>query len=115
MATSKQDLVDGLIAARSRHAHRSRTVRATQTGAGLVLLAVAVPLSIVVPELGVPGLLFALRLLADEFDWAARAYASVAWQWDRFRTWFAARPGPVKALVVLALSLVAIVLVVALA
>jgi hypothetical protein len=115
MATSKQDLVDGLIAARSRHADRSRGARIAQTAAGLVLLAVALPLSIVVAELGVPGLLFALRLLADEYDWAARAYATIAWRWERFRVWFAARSGAVKALVLLATSVVALVIVALLA
>jgi hypothetical protein len=115
VAASKQDLVDGLIAARARHAERSRTVRAVQTGAGLMLFVLALPLSLVMPELGVPGLLFALRLLADEYDWAARAYAAIAWQWERFRTWFASRSGAVKALVLVATSIVAIVIIALLA
>jgi hypothetical protein len=115
VAGSRQDLVDALIAARARHAERSRTARFAQTAAGLVLLVLAVPLSLVVPELGIPGVLLALRLLADEFDWAARAYGAIAWQWERFRTWFAGRPGPVKALVVVAMSIVAIIIVVLLA
>jgi hypothetical protein len=109
--TSKQDLVDGLIAARARHGERSRSARLAQTATGFVLLVVATPLSLVVPEFGIPGVLFALRLLADEYDWAARAYASVAWRWERFRAWFAARPGAVKALVVVAASIVILILV----
>jgi hypothetical protein len=113
--SSQQDLVDGLIAARARHADRGPGIRAAQIGAGLSLLVVAIPLSVLVAELGVPALLLALRLLADEFDWAARAYAAVAVRWERFQTWFAARNGAVKVLVLLATSIVAIVLVVALA
>jgi hypothetical protein len=115
VTTSRQDLVDGLIAARDRHAERSRTARAAQTGAGFVLAAVALPLSAVLPELGIPALLLALRLLADEYDWAARAYAAIAWQWERFRTWFASRSGAVKALVLVATSIVAIVIIALLA
>jgi hypothetical protein len=113
--TSRQDLVDGLIAARARHAHRGLGIRAAQVAAGLALLVVAVPLSVLVVELGVPALLLSLRLLADEFDWAARAYASVAIRWERFQAWFMTQNGAVKALVLVATSIVAIVLVVALA
>jgi hypothetical protein len=113
--SDQQDLVDGLIAARARHAHRGLGIRAAQIAAGLALLVVAVPLSILVVELGVPALLLALRLLADEFDWAARAYASVAVRWERFREWFTARNVAVKALVLIATSIVAIVLLIALA
>ena len=113
--TSKQDLVDGLIAARARHADRSRAARLTQITAGFVLLVVAVPLSLVLPEFGIPGMLFALRLLADFYDWAARAYASVAWRWERFRTWFAARPGAIRALLLIATSVVILVIIALLA
>jgi hypothetical protein len=35
-------------------------------------------LSILTPEFGLPLLLFGLRLLALEFDWAARLYTRVA-------------------------------------
>jgi hypothetical protein len=113
--TSQQDLVDGLIAARARHAHRGAGTRIAQVAAGLVLLVVAAVLSVLVLELGVPLLLLALRLLADELDWAARAYASVAVRWERFRGWLARQSGAVRSLVVLATSIVAIALIVALA
>ncbi len=46
--------------------------------AGAVLL---VPL----PELGLPLLLVGLRLLALEYEWAARAYVPVARFWDRVK------------------------------
>ena len=48
------------------------------TLAGAILL---VPL----PELGLPLLLFGLRLLALQFEWAARAYTPVARLWDRLK------------------------------
>jgi hypothetical protein len=115
VATSRQDLVDGLIAARARHAHRSPAVRAAQVLAGLVLLVLGAAMAIVLPEAGVPSLLIALRVLADEFDWAARAYGSIAWQWERLRAWLVTQPGGVRALVILAGSLVAIVLIAILA
>jgi hypothetical protein len=40
--------------------------------------AVAALLSVVAPEFGLPLLFFGLRLLALEFDWAARLYTKVA-------------------------------------
>jgi hypothetical protein len=115
-ATSRQDLIDGLIAARARHPpDRGRGARIGQAALGFVLLVVAVPLTALVVELGVPLLLIALRVLADEFDWAARAFGTVAWQWERFRAWLAAQPGAVRSLVIIATSIVAIVIIALLA
>ena len=54
---------------------------------GLVSILGAI-LLIVVPELGVPLLLLGLRLLAYEFDWAARAYAYMARLLKRLREWY---------------------------
>lgn len=51
----------------------------------------AFPLVIVPPELGIPALLLALRLLAVEFDWAARSYAWVVGRWGRVTAWHRAR------------------------
>lgn len=45
--------------------------------AGSVVSVVAAPLSLPAPELGLPLLLFGLRLPALEFDWAARLYVRV--------------------------------------
>jgi hypothetical protein len=115
-AASRQDLVDGLIAARARHPpDRGRSARIGQAVLGLVLLVVAVPLTVLAVELGVPLLLIALRILADEFDWAAQAFGTVAWQWERFRAWLARQPGAVRSLMIIATSIVAIVVVVLLA
>jgi hypothetical protein len=50
---------------------------------GLVTGAAAAVLVVPFPELGVPLLLAALRLLALEFEWAARAYEPVLRTWER--------------------------------
>ena len=72
-----------LEAARVCHRRRSRAARILiVTGGGFVALlggALLVP----VPELGLPLLLVGLRLLALEYEWAARAYVPVARLWDR--------------------------------
>lgn len=70
---------------------------------GLAAAVAAVPLVVVVPELGVPLLLVALRLLAVEFDWAARSYAWVMWRWGQAKAWYHGASAPVRALVVLVL------------
>ena len=44
-----------------------------------------------------------LRLLAVEFDWAARSYAWVIWRWGQAKAWYAGASAPVRALVVLIL------------
>ena len=74
---------------------------------GFLLLVAAIPLIVLLPEAGVPAILVALRLLGSEFDWAARAYAWVTWQWGRFRAWFAHQSRAARWLVVGALIAVA--------
>ena len=49
---------------------------------GLLGAVLLVPL----PELGLPLLLVGLRLLALEYEWAARAYVPVARFWGRVKT-----------------------------
>ena len=49
--------------------------------AGLIGIVLVVPL----PELGLPLLLVGLRVLALEYEWAARAYVPVARLWDRLK------------------------------
>ena len=63
---------------RERHRERSLFVRAGVVVAGGAVGLSAALLSVVIPEIGLPLLLFGLRLLALEFDWAARLYAKVA-------------------------------------
>src|SRR5687768_13223603 len=88
-----------------REAGRARpaALRVLVAAAGLVAAVVAVPLVVLLPEVGVPLLLLALRLLAVEFDWAARGYAWVIWRWGQAKAWFHAAPAPLRALVVVVL------------
>jgi hypothetical protein len=60
---------------------RSPLLRIAVAAVALVGATAAVPLVVVLPELGIPLLLLALRLLAIEFEWAARSYAWVLWRW----------------------------------
>ncbi|MGH3089339.1 MAG: hypothetical protein ACRDSJ_18760 [Rubrobacteraceae bacterium] len=70
--------MDEAMARRERHRKRSIFVRAGVMAAGFGVGVVAALLSVVAPEFGLPLLLFGLRLLALEFDWAARLYTKVA-------------------------------------
>ena len=92
-----------------RSAGRARpvAVRIVVAAAGVLAALVAVPLVVVLPELGVPLLLLALRLLAVEFDWAARGYAWVIWRWSQAKAWFHGASRPVRALVVVVLLVLA--------
>jgi hypothetical protein len=63
---------------RERHRERSIFFRIGVVVAGGAVSLFAALLSIVTPEFGLPLLLFGLRLLALEFDWAARLYTRVA-------------------------------------
>lgn len=71
-------VLEKVLMRRERHRGRPLFVRAGVVAAGGVVGLFAVLLSVVVPEVGLPLLLFGLRLLALEFDWAARVYARVA-------------------------------------
>ena len=76
--TAHDEVLEGVLARRERHRQRSVFVRAGVVVAGGAVGLFAALLSVVVPEVGLPLLLFGLRLLALEFDWAARLYARVA-------------------------------------
>lgn len=82
---------------------RPPALRILVSAVGLVAAMVAVPVVVVLPELGVPLLLLALRLLAVEFEWAARSYTWVIWRWGQAKTWYTGAAAPVRALVVLVL------------
>ena len=96
---------------RERGRERSTAVRVVLAGTGACLFLASLPLVIVLPELGVPLLLFALRLLAVEVDWAARAYAWVDWRFNQARDWLHRQSGPVRAAVIIGLIVVAVALV----
>ena len=69
--------MERVLQQRERHRERSLAVRIPLMLAGSLLSVFAAALSLVLPEFGLPLLLVGLRLLAFEFDWAARAYAYV--------------------------------------
>ena len=68
------------------------------------LLVFAIPLFMLLPEVGLPALLWSLSLLALEFDRAAKAYAWVTWRWQQFHAWFGRRHASIKTLVVATLA-----------
>ena len=76
-AEHKDAVLDRVLRQRARHQGRSIFVRVGIVIAGSVVSVVAAPLSLPAPGLGLPLLLFGLRLLALEFDWAARLYVRV--------------------------------------
>lgn len=96
------------MAQRQRGRARSAAVRALAAGTGALLAVAAVPLVVVLPEIGIPALLLALRLLAVEFDWAARCYAWVVWRWGQARAWYHARSARVRTLVIAGLVALAV-------
>lgn len=69
-------VMERVLLQREKHRGRSIFVRAGVVITGGAVSIFAVPL-LLAPELGLPLLLFGLRLLALEFDWAARLYARV--------------------------------------
>ncbi len=70
--------LERVLGQRERHRERSVFVRAGVVVTGGAVSVFAALLAVIAPEFGVPLLLLGLRLLALEFDWAARAYARVA-------------------------------------
>ena len=72
-----ETVLERVMRQREQHQQRSIFVRAGVVVAGGAVGVFAVPLSLPSPELGLPLLLFGLRLLALEFDWAAHLYARV--------------------------------------
>lgn len=70
-------VLERVLRQRERHQQRSIFARIGVVIVGGVVSVFAAPLSLPAPELGLPLLLFGLRLLALEFDWAARLYVRV--------------------------------------
>jgi uncharacterized protein (TIGR02611 family) len=93
---------------RARGRERSLPARALLALLGVALFVVSLPLVIVLPEAGIPALLLGLRLLAVEFDWAARAFTWVTWRWTQLLGWFHEQPAGVRSTIVVALAGVAI-------
>ena len=66
---------------------------------------------VLLPELGIPALLVAFRLLAVEADWAARAYAWTDWRFSQLRDWFHRQSRAVRATILIVLLLAAAALI----
>ena len=86
---------------------RPKPIRIATAAAGALAAIAAIPITIVLPELGIPLLLIALRVLAIEFDWAARAYAWVVWRWSQAMHWFANASQPARAATIIVLVAIA--------
>ena len=96
-----------VFAYRERGQARPMPVRAALAVFGGVLLVASIPMIVLLPEVGIPALLIALRLLAVEADWAARAYAWTDWRFTQMREWFHRQSRLVRWTIVVGLLLVA--------
>ncbi len=76
--SERGEALERVLRQRERHRERSVFARACVVVAGGTIGAFAGLLAVIAPEFGLPLLLLGLRLLALEFDWAARAYARAA-------------------------------------
>lgn len=74
----RDEVLERVFERRERHRARSIFVRVGVVIAGGAVSLFAALLSVIAPEFGLPLLLLGLRLLALEFDWAARLYTKVA-------------------------------------
>ena len=100
-----------VLAYRDRGRARPMPIRAAVAVLGGVLLLASIPLIVLLPELGIPALLVAFRLLAVEADWAARAYAWTDWRFTQLHDWFNRQSAPIRVLIITGLLLVAVALV----
>ena len=100
-----------VLACRQRVLARPTAIRVSLAILAGVLLLACIPLMVLLPEAGIPALLVALRLLAVEVDWAARAYAWTDWRFTQLRDWFHRQSGCIRASIFGNLLLVAVALV----
>ena len=96
-----------VFAYRERGQARPMPVRAALAVFGGVLLVASIRMIVLLPEVGIPALLIALRLLAVEADWAARAYAWTDWRFTQMRDWLHRQSRLVRWAIVVGLLLVA--------
>lgn len=91
MTESPTSPPDGAVTrvASRREQHRGRpwVVRIPVAALGIVIGAAAIPL-LLIPELGLPLLLLALRILALEFTWAVHAQGWIEARVTAIRRWF---------------------------
>lgn len=108
---TRDDALARVLAYRERGRARPMPIRVAFALIGGVLLISSVPLIVVFPELGIPALLVAFRLLAVEADWAARGYAWTDWRFSQMRHWFHRQSQLARGAIVAALLAVAVALV----
>ncbi|GFG65179.1 hypothetical protein MKUB_26690 [Mycobacterium kubicae] len=106
-AATREAALARVLAYRDRGRARPRPLRAFLAVLGGVLLVASIPLIVVLPELGIPALLIALRLLAVEADWAAGAYAWTDWRFVQLRQWFGRQSRVTRAAIWIVLLLLA--------
>ncbi|VBA58477.1 hypothetical protein [Mycobacterium attenuatum] len=108
---TRDESLSRVLAYRERGRSRPMVVRASQAVLAGALLVAAIPLIVLLPELGIPALLVAFRLLAVEAEWAARAYAWTDWRFTQARVWLHRQSAVVQAAVIVGLLLIAAALV----
>ena len=69
---TRESALAAVLARRVQHREKRIVLRAGVAIFASVLLVFAIPLFVVLPEVGLPVLLWSLSLLALEFDWAKR-------------------------------------------
>lgn len=109
---TRDDALARVLDYRTRGRARAMPVRAGLAVLGGVLLVASIPLTVLLPEFGIPALLIAFRLLAVEALWAARAYAWTDWRFAQMQHWFHRQSRVVRAIIVTVLILLAVAIVV---
>ncbi|ETZ99304.1 hypothetical protein I547_5694 [Mycobacterium kansasii 824] len=111
LSVTRDEALSRVLVYRERGRTRPMVVRAPLAMLAGALVIASIPLIVLLPELGIPALLVAFRLLAVEADWAARAYAWTDWRFTQARAWLHRQSGFVQAAVIGGLLLVAAALV----
>jgi hypothetical protein len=101
-----------VLAYRAQGRAKPMPVRASLAALGASLLVASIPLIVLLPEVGIPALLVAFRLLAVEALWAARAYAWTDWRFGQIRHWFHRQSRVARGIIVTVLILVAVAIIV---
>jgi hypothetical protein len=104
---TRDDAFARVLAYRERGRARAIPIRVAVAMLGAVLLVAAVPMIVALPEFGIPALLVALRLLAVEANWAARAYAWTDWRFSQVGRWFHGQSRLVRVVIVIGLLVLA--------
>ncbi|OSC38920.1 hypothetical protein [Mycobacterium decipiens] len=109
--TSRGAALARVLAYRERGRARPILIRGTLAVVGGGLLVASIPLIVVLPEAGIPAVLVALRLLAIEAEWAARAFAWTDWRFAQLRDWFHRQAPATRAAILIGLFVAAVALV----